>query len=86
MSNSAQRLADVGPGFEVYLQLDSLRPEPLIDLRGQDLSDSRLRALDALDEVGLATNLVVTLKRGVNDDEVGEILAFAASRPCVRAT
>jgi 7,8-dihydro-6-hydroxymethylpterin dimethyltransferase len=80
----AERLAAYQPGFEVYLQLDSLRPGPLRELRGADLVDTRLRALDALDRADLSTTLVVTLKRGVNDDEIGELLDFAVGRPSVR--
>src|SRR6185312_6329520 len=40
------RLKDYMPGFEVYLQFDSLRPEPLQALRGADLTDVRKRALE----------------------------------------
>lgn len=80
----AKRLASYAPGFEVYLQFDSLRGEVHEALRGQDLRDVRLRALDALDEAGLSTTLVVTVKRGLNDHELGEIIDFALTRPCVR--
>lgn len=80
----ARRLAAYGPGFEVYLQFDSLRPEPLVALRGVDLSEVRRRALERLDEAGLSTTLVVTLKRGLNDDECGAIVEHALRHPCVR--
>ena len=80
----AERLAAAGPGFEVYLQFDSLQEGPLRTLRGADLREVRARALDALDRVGLSTTLVVTVRRGLNDGELGDILRFARSRPCVR--
>lgn len=79
-----ERLAAFMPGFEVYLQFDSLREEPYRDLRGRDLLDIKLRALDKLDEHGLSTTLVTTLKKGVNDDEIGALIDFALTRPCVR--
>ncbi len=80
----APRLAGYMPGFEVYLQFDSLRPEALRQLRGQDLGDMRRRAIEALNQHKISTTLVVTLKKGVNDQEIGEILDFAIAQPCVR--
>jgi hypothetical protein len=80
----AERLAGYGPGFEVYLQFDSLRPGPLEALRGADLTDVRRRALDRLNAVNLSTTLVVTLQKGVNDGEIGEIIDFALGERCVR--
>jgi uncharacterized radical SAM superfamily Fe-S cluster-containing enzyme len=80
----AQRLKDYAPGFEIYLQFDSLREEPLRALRGADLREVRRRALENLNACNLSTTLVVTLKKGVNDDEIGEILDFALAQPCVR--
>lgn len=80
----AQRLATYMPGFEIYLQFDSFRREALMDLRGADLRRVREQALERLNALGLSTTLVVTVKRGVNDDEIGEIIRFAAEQPCVR--
>ncbi len=79
-----KRLATYMPGFELYLQFDSLEQKPLMDLRGADLRDSRRRALDQLNEFGISTTLVVTVKRGVNDNELGRIVDFALTQPCVR--
>jgi uncharacterized radical SAM superfamily Fe-S cluster-containing enzyme len=80
----AKRLADYMPGFEVYLQFDSLRERPLRVLRGADLRDTRRRALDRLNALGVSTTLVVTLQKGLNDGEIGEIVDFALTQPCVR--
>jgi len=80
----AKRLASYKPLFEIYLQFDSLRSKPLEILRGADLRDIRIRALERLNELELSTTLVVTLQRGVNDDEIGEIIEFALAQPCVR--
>lgn len=80
----ARRLKDYMPGFEVYLQFDSLKSEPLKVLRGVDLSDVRRRALDRLNEHNISTTLVITLKKGLNDDEIGEIIDFALQQRCVR--
>ncbi len=79
-----ERLAGFLPGFEIYLQFDSLREAPYRDLRGADLLELKLRALDKLNAHGLSTTLVTTLKQGVNDDEIGAIVDFALEQPCVR--
>src|ERR1700733_4681596 len=80
----AQRLAGYMPKFELYLQFDSLRREPLLQLRGADLRNTREKALERLNRLGISTTLVVTVERGVNDDELGSIVEFALKQPCVR--
>lgn len=80
----AEKLAAYMPGFEIYLQFDSLRPDSLRDLRGEDLTDIRRRALERLNALNLSTTLVVTLKKGLNDDEIGTIIDFALKQKCVR--
>jgi uncharacterized radical SAM superfamily Fe-S cluster-containing enzyme len=80
----ARRLKDYMPGFEIYLQFDSLRPSRLRELRGEDLSNVRRRALDRLNDHNISTTLVVTLKKGLNDDEIGETIDFALKQRCVR--
>ncbi len=80
----AQRLASYAPGFEIYLQFDGLRAPESVALRGKELFDTKKRALENLEEVGLSTTLVVTLMRGLNDDQIGEIIAFAKSYRCIR--
>ncbi|MBB3119049.1 radical SAM protein [Pseudoduganella violacea] len=79
-----QRLAGYAPGVEVYLQFDSLHAEVHRELRGADLSRIRQQALANLNEAGLSTTLVVTLKKGLNDGEIGSIIDFALQQPCVR--
>jgi hypothetical protein len=80
----ARRLKEYMPGFEVYLQFDSLREKPLRVLRGVDLRDVRMGALERLNEHNISTTLVVTLKKGVNEEEIGEIINFALKQRCVR--
>jgi hypothetical protein len=78
------RLATYRPDFEVYLQFDSLEREPLMALRGADLRQTRLRALERLNRHNISTTLVVTLKKGLNDREVGRIIDYALEQPAVR--
>lgn len=78
------QLAELSPGFEVYLQFDSLRPEALKDIRGADLTRIRQQALERLEEYGISTTLVSVIKKGLNDDEIGDILNHALTWSCVR--
>jgi hypothetical protein len=80
----AESLAGYMPGFEVYLQFDSLRREALMELRGADLVRIRTQALEALERNAISTTLVVTLKKGVNDGEIADIVRFALKWRCVR--
>src|SRR6202041_887307 len=80
----AERLKDYLPGFELYLQFDSLEEAPLRELRGADLRRIRLQALENLNKHNISTTLVVTVKKGSNDGEIGEIIDFALKQPCVR--
>lgn len=80
----AERLAAQRSGFEVYLQFDSLARDALLDLRGADLRRVREQALARLNELDISTTLVMTVKRGVNDHEIGDVIRFAATQPCVR--
>lgn len=80
----AKKLAAYMPGFEVYLQFDSLRADSLVKLRGEDLRGVRLKALERLNEHNVSTTLVVTLQKGVNEGEIGEIIDFALKQKCVR--
>ncbi|HLO78785.1 MAG TPA: radical SAM protein [Magnetospirillum sp.] len=80
----AAQLAGLMPGFEVYLQFDSLRPEALRRLRGQDMTGVRRRALEALERHHISTTLVAVVEKGTNDDEIGDILRHGLEWRCVR--
>ena len=80
----AERLASYMPDFEIYLQFDSLDRGPLVALRGADLRETRARALERLNRLRISTTLVVTLKKGLNDGEIGPLIDFALTQPAVR--
>ena len=78
------RLAQYRQAFEVYLQFDSFNPATLKRLRGADTSRIHRQALERLNHYDISTTLVVTLEKGLNDHEIGEIIDFALTQPCVR--
>ncbi len=80
----AEQLATYQPDFEIYLQFDSFKSSALEQLRGKDLTEVRKKAIDKLNELNLSTTLVVTLQKGVNDDEIGSIIDYALQQKCIR--
>jgi len=78
------QLSSYAPDLEIYLQFDSFERDPLVALRGVDLRAVRTKALERLNTHGISTTLVVTLKKGLNDHEIGRIIDFAIEQPCVR--
>lgn len=79
-----EELSKFSPGFEIYLQFDSLEKEALKNLRGADLRRIRQQALENLEEFGISTSLVMTVKKGVNDHEIGKIIDHALTFKCIR--
>lgn len=80
----AEKLATYLPDFEIYLQFDSFQKEVLESMRGKDLREIRNRAIAKLNDLNLSTTLVVTLQKGLNDSEIGEIIEYALKQKCVR--
>jgi len=79
-----KELKALGGGFEVYLQFDSLTPSVLKDIRARDMLEIRLKALEMLERYNISTTLVVVVKKGLNDHEIPEIIAFSRKYRCVR--
>ena len=80
----AKRFVQYMPGFEVYLQFDSFERGALMALRGADLCRVREQAIERLNRLDISTTLVVTLKKGLNDREIGRIIDYALTQPCIR--
>jgi len=70
----------------VYLQFDGLRAATYRTIRGQDMTEVRHASIAAARAAGLCVTLAVAVTRGVNDDEVGDVVRFAlANVDTVRA-
>lgn len=78
-----ERLARHRDRLEVYLQFDGLHDGVYRALRGENLLDAKLAALDALAAAGINATLVVTLQGGVNEDQMGPVVEFGLGRPNV---
>ena len=62
----------------IYLQFDGLTPDVYKFIRGVDLLETKMKAIQNLREAGFnSIVLVVTLVKGVNDTQLGDIINFA---------
>ena len=77
-------LAAFNGNFEVYLQFDGFRESTYPDIRGLDLRAVKEQAVANLTKYGIPINLTATVKRGVNDDELGAIVTYGIEQPMVR--
>jgi 7,8-dihydro-6-hydroxymethylpterin dimethyltransferase len=77
-----EALAELRPS--IYLQFDGLQVKTHLALRGQDLRETKARALDRLSAAGLDVVLVAAMERNVNDDELGDLVRFGLGHPAVR--
>src|SRR3989440_9149527 len=79
-----RRLSAFTGNFEIYLQFDGFRQSTYEALRGLDLRDVKARAIANLTKYEIPINLTATIKRGVNEDEIGEIVRFGVAQTMVR--
>ncbi|MBX7134258.1 MAG: radical SAM protein [Fimbriimonadaceae bacterium] len=74
-------LSDRKHRIEVYLQFDGLRSSTHLALRGEDLTEEKPLALRRLNEAGVFATLVTTVARGVNEDEIGDLIHLGLETP-----
>ncbi len=80
----APSLADAGLS-SVFLQFDGVRDQVFSTLRGRELFAIKCRAIENISAAGLGIVLVPTIVRGVNSDQLWEIVKFGLARqPHVR--
>lgn len=79
----AQELADAGLA-RVNISLHSLRPDRYTAIAGVDRLDEALGGIDAALDANLSpVKLNMVLLRGINDDEVPDLLRFAAEKGAI---
>ena len=79
-----KKLADAGLSF-VFLQFDGVTDAVYETLRKRPLLEIKKRAIENCGRFGIGVTLVPVLVPGVNTDQIGEIIRFAAARsPYVR--
>ncbi|MCD4748284.1 MAG: radical SAM protein [Thermoanaerobaculales bacterium] len=78
-----KKLVDAGLK-EVHLQFDGFEDEHDLVLRGRPMRAVREKVLAALEQYGVATDLVVTILRGLNENQMEPVLTYAAEHPFVK--
>jgi hypothetical protein len=64
----------------IYLQFDGLTADVYKFIRGVDLLETKMKAIQNLREAGFdSIVLVVTLVKGINDGQLGDIVNFAVN-------
>jgi 7,8-dihydro-6-hydroxymethylpterin dimethyltransferase len=79
-----QNLAHFKGGFEIYLQFDGFKESTYQYFRGSNIYDIKLKAIENLTKYEIPVTLVCTVERGVNDDELGNIVNFGLNQKIIR--
>ena len=69
----------------IVLSLDTFRPETDRILLGANTVKAKLEALALLEKHDVATTILPAVAMGINDHEVGDLLALVLSRPHIRS-
>jgi len=72
----AERCREAGL-HTLYMQFDGLTDDVYLRTRGEALIDKKLRAMENVRKSGLKIVFVPTIVKGVNDDQIGDILNTA---------
>jgi hypothetical protein len=76
-------LADLG--VYVILSFDTFQADRALKIYGKDVLRLKHRALENLQRFGIGTTLLNVMIRGVNEDEIGQVMELARAHPVVRS-
>jgi uncharacterized radical SAM superfamily Fe-S cluster-containing enzyme len=79
-----EALAPMRDRLEIYLQFDGFDARTHVDLRGEELLETKLAAIEALRKHDIRCTLVCTVDHNTNLHEAGAVLRFGLERPAVR--
>lgn len=80
----AKELSQFKGGFEIYLQFDSFDDKVLESFRGRKMLALKMKAIENLTKYKIPVTLVSTIKRGVNENEIGKIVKFGLDTKYIR--
>lgn len=69
----------------IYLQFDGLTSEVYRQIRGADLLNMKLAAIENCRKQGVQVVLAMTIVSGINDDQIGKVIEFATENSDVIA-
>lgn len=79
LPQTAQRLKDAGLK-RLNISLDSLKPEIAAKIAQKDVLDQVLKGIDKALEVGLGVKINMVPLKGINDDEILDIIDYCKER------
>jgi cyclic pyranopterin phosphate synthase len=79
LPQAAQRLKDAGLK-RLNISLDSLKPEVAAKIAGKDVLDQVFKGIDKALEVGLKVKINMVPLKGINDDEILDVLDYCKAR------
>lgn len=79
-----EQLAPLRDKLEVYLQFDGFDARTHTTLRGEELLEVKLAALERLRELDIRCTLVCTAEHNTNLHEVGAVVKFGLERTAIR--
>jgi hypothetical protein len=79
-----KELAQFVGRFEIYLQFDSFDDKVLESFRGRKMLALKMKAIENLTKYKIPITLVSTVKRGVNENEIGKIVKFGLDTKYIR--
>lgn len=86
-ANSEQLCKDIsetGDNISIYLQFDGFDSKTNEYIRNDpDLLPKKLQAIENLSKYKIGMNLVMTIKKGINDHEIGEMVRFMHNTPSI---
>jgi 7,8-dihydro-6-hydroxymethylpterin dimethyltransferase len=72
-------------GVYVVLSFDTFQAPRALRIHGRDVVAEKRHALDNLQRFGIGTTLLNVMIRGVNDDEIGDVIRLAKANSVVRS-
>jgi uncharacterized radical SAM superfamily Fe-S cluster-containing enzyme len=80
----AAELARRKSKLEINFQIDGLDAAANLALRGEDLVERKRAALAKIAALGIPCTLVCTVTRGINENQVGDLVRFGLAMPLCR--
>jgi len=69
----------------IMLQFDGFNDDAYKFIRNSDIGKIKLKVLDNLKRVGMQVSLLVTVMKGINDDQVIKVINYAVKNDYIRA-
>ncbi|MBN2534899.1 MAG: radical SAM protein [Spirochaetales bacterium] len=80
----ARTFAGYGTRLLALYGFESFKEEPYLELRGRKFLKTKMKILEQLEKYNVQTLLSTIVAKGVNDEELGELIKFAMDKKFIR--